>query len=68
MHADQILLSQKEHVAGGGQKCPCCGSYSASRSPVTIKAGTVQQARHCGACDTRWIDTYSLTGYLPVSH
>lgn len=54
----------KEHIKGGGVKCPCCGSIEIEGGFVDIGAGgkgEASQTVHCLECRAAWVDVYKLS-------
>ena len=48
------------YIAGGGVRCPFCGSDDISGGPVEVEAGCAWQNVDCLACDEQWQDLYRL--------
>lgn len=65
------MLSQIEHVAARGNRCPSCGSLDISGDSVDTGVNCVLgrtlavQEITCGACGLDYDEYYTLSGYWP---
>ncbi|HYD60873.1 MAG TPA: hypothetical protein VEC35_10985 [Noviherbaspirillum sp.] len=58
-------ITDAQHVANQGAKCPYCGADDTVGHEITTSDGKAEQEMSCNACDRSWIDEYSLSGYRP---
>lgn len=57
------VMSEAEYVEHRGLMCPVCKSENIEAEEVNIDAGTAWQEISCKNCNSRWEDSYTLTGY-----
>lgn len=54
---------EAEYVAGGGNKCPVCGSNDISAERLESDSSQAWADVNCRKCGSTWQDVYSLVGY-----
>ena len=58
------MLTSKEYTEKSGVSCPECGSGDIEGGHIEVDEGGATQEIGCGACNSHWTDTYTLTGYM----
>ncbi len=61
-----LTPAQKTKYLAASSFCPSCRSPAIEGKSVTIESGTAWQEVSCCACDTEWIDHYTLTSVTEI--
>lgn len=54
------------YVAAGGSLCPHCGSRDVVGGCIEVDGATAFQAIQCQACESDWVDLYTLKGFTDL--
>lgn len=58
-------ISPAAYAAGGGIRCPFCGSRNIRGEHIEVEGGKAYQEVGCDDCDKSWLDEYKLVGWIP---
>lgn len=55
--------AEERYVSAGGAFCPHCGSRDIVGGGIEVDGATAFQAVQCQACESDWVDQYTLSGF-----
>lgn len=57
------MLTVKEYIANGGERCPYCGTEDIQDEDTRHIGPKLVLAMICNLCDKTWEEIYQLIGY-----